>query len=479
MNKNVNQLLAVVGAVCSTGANALAACPPQGWTMTWADEFNGSALDTTKWTSLNIAWPYNDERQYYTPSAVTVANGKLTITSRRQNMGGRQYTSGRLETGGKFSQAFGRFEVRAKLPKTQGIWPAHWLLPASNAWPPEIDIMEFLGHDVDTVYFTNHWGTAASPQHQTSQFNGPDFSAGFHNYAVEWFPDRMDFFVDGVKHATHTSNVPQSPFFIILNTAVGGFWPGYPDATTVFPQLHEVEWVRVHRRLINESFELAPPAFATAHGWTRFGNAFVEPVQARTGSRSGKLFGQFTGSENFSGFHQDLPAAPGEVWKSDSWWVNWSSDQMQGSNEALANIEFRDSAGQLINFVSAPALSAGTPTNSYRKVEVSGVAPAGTATVRLALLFRQIGNAGGAAFFDDVSLYRTSGTCCPADLDNGSNSGTPDGGIDINDLLYFLASFESGSAAADLDNGEGLGVLDGGIDINDLLFFLSHFEEGC
>jgi hypothetical protein len=394
-------------------------------------------------------------------------------------MGGRLYTSGRIETGGKFSQAFGRFEVRAKLPKTQGLWPAHWLLPSSNAWPPEIDIMEYLGHDVNTVYFTNHWGTSASPQHQTSFFDGTDFSAGFHDYAVDWFPDRMDFFVDGVKRATHTSNVPQTPFFFILNTAVGGLWPGYPDATTVFPQLHEVEWVRVYRRLVNESFELNPPAFATAQGWARFGNAFVEPVQARTGTHAGKMFGQFTGIENYSGFYQDMPAAPGEIWKSGSWWINWSSDQMQGANQAFANIEFRDSAGTLINFASTLALSAARPTNAYRQVEVVGVAPPGTATARIALLFRQTANSSGAAFFDDVTFYKASGMCCFADLDNGTLTGTPDGGIDINDLLYFLTAFESGAPAADLDDGQGLGARDGGVDINDLLYFLAHFEAGC
>jgi beta-glucanase (GH16 family) len=219
------------------------------WEQIWADEFDGQFLNPAKWRAEDAALIKNGELQYYTPFALTFDDGKLVIHSERREQNGRPFTSGLIESYERFSMAFGRFEARMKLATTRGLWPAFWMLPSGGQWPPEIDIMEALGHEPMRVYGSNHWGVwPPSHSHKTTEFNGPDFSKDFHTFAVEWSPEKLDFFVDGKLYATHTEGVPQEPFYIIFNTAVGGGWPGNPDGTSVFPQRTEIDWVRASRR---------------------------------------------------------------------------------------------------------------------------------------------------------------------------------------------------------------------------------------
>ena len=461
-------------------ARALAQCPTtEEWIPTFNEDFDGTSLSGARWRALNIAWPYNNEQQYYSSANATVANGMLTILSTNQPNGGRAYTSARIETGDRFSQAFGRFEMRAKLPKTQGIWPAFWLLPQPTGWPPEIDIMELLGHQPNTVYMTNHWGTSSSPDHLTFSYTGPDYSADFHTFACEWFPDRIDYYIDGALRGTSTVNIPQGPMYFILNTAVGGYWPGYPDASTVFPQRFVVDYVRSYKKLTNGSFQSKSPDNSVhLYLWNRFGNAYTDDTRGRGGNRAAKFFGNFTGAENYSGAFQDLPASPGERWRASAWWANNSTDQMQSGNEAYTKLEFVNAQGATLATVSTLSLNASSPTNTYAQRTAEGTAPTGTSAARISLVFRQTGLNAGAAFADDAVLARVR-LCCVADLDDGTGAGTPDGGVDINDLLYLLVQYEAGSTAADLDDGSGAGTPDGGVDINDLLFFLAHYEGGC
>jgi beta-glucanase (GH16 family) len=132
MNTRIVSTALAVGVSAAVIAQPL----PGPWRMTFEDEFAGPTVDFSKWRLVDRAWPYNDERQYYRPNAVTQQNGNLVITATNQPFGGRLYTSGRIESGGgRFNQQYGRFEWRAKLPRTQGIWPALWLLP-ENQWPP-------------------------------------------------------------------------------------------------------------------------------------------------------------------------------------------------------------------------------------------------------------------------------------------------------------------------------------------------------
>ncbi len=218
------------------------------WKQVWNDEFDGIALDKTKWTAEDAALVKNNELQYYSPDEVYVRSGLLTLRSRRQAMGGRQFTSGLVETHGKFKLLYGRVEIRAKLPKGQGIWPAHWMMPDDNSWPPEIDIMELLGHRPDKVHFNVHYSTKSGARSHGESFVGPDFSKKFHVFAVEWEPEEIRWYVDGKLRFSTRQHVPKVPMRIILNTAVGGNWPGNPTKKTPFPQYHEIDYVRVYAK---------------------------------------------------------------------------------------------------------------------------------------------------------------------------------------------------------------------------------------
>lgn len=247
------------------------------WKLVWSDEFDGKSLDASRWRIEDLSPLKNQERQYYAPANATVENGNLVILSEEKPGGGRAYTSAQIDTHRKYARAFGKFEARMKLPKTKGIWPAFWLLPEDGRWPPEIDIMELLGHEPDTVYMTTHWGIFPKIDHAGSPFKGPDFSADFHVFSCEWFPDHIDFMVDGVKRYTAPKEIPQDPMYVIFNVAVGGEWPGFPDKTTVFPQRMLVDYVRVYEPVeaarkylsVNASHgtvKLTPPAYVFPTG---------------------------------------------------------------------------------------------------------------------------------------------------------------------------------------------------------------------
>lgn len=240
---------------------------PLGWKLTWSDEFdetNGSKPDSAKWVYDigGTGWG-NNELEYYTDSAKNAyqENGHLVIKAIEENVGGRNYTSARIKTKGRFEQAYGKFEARIKIPYGQGIWPAFWMLGKdvdSTVWPGcgEIDIMENIGKEPEIIHGTIHGPGYSADKGLSSGYTGIRFADDYHVYAVEWEPNVIRWYCDGKLYATKTSNdigkgnkwVFDHPFFMILNVAVGGGWPGNPDATTVFPQTMEVDYVRVYQR---------------------------------------------------------------------------------------------------------------------------------------------------------------------------------------------------------------------------------------
>ena len=222
--------------------------PPklEGWYLVWHDEFDGDKVDPKKWRVEDAALVKNDELQYYSPQDVYVHDGILTLKSEKRKMGDRDYCSGLVETKGKFSVQYGRVEVRAKLPGTQGMWPAHWMLADSGDWPPEIDIMELVGRDPNVIHMTNHYGRYPGNRWDWKNYTGPDYTKDFHVFAIEWEPQEIRWYIDGTQQFSVKSNMPRELMFIILNTAVGGIMPGNPDATTVFPQYHDIDYVRVY-----------------------------------------------------------------------------------------------------------------------------------------------------------------------------------------------------------------------------------------
>lgn len=231
-----------------------------GWYLVWQDEFNGPAVDETRWKIEDAALVKNNELQFYAPDEVYIEDGNLVLRSRKRPLGGREYTSGLAETKGRFAQTFGRFEIRAKLPRTQGIWPAHWMLPADGTWPPEIDIMESIGSQPNWIVMSLHAGEWPNVDSQSGEHIGPDYSAGFHTFALEWEPREIRWYIDGIKRFSTQDQVPDKPFYLILNTAVGGDMPGAPDETTEFPQHHLVDYVRVYAREVPGTFFLTTAA---------------------------------------------------------------------------------------------------------------------------------------------------------------------------------------------------------------------------
>jgi len=276
MRKNRILLAAAVVAVTLTGGlfgvsrNDQAEAAIGG--ITWQDEFNagaGTPLDQSKWKfdTGGSGWG-NNELEYYTSSTSNVVHdgqGHLAITARRENpanyqchYGFCQYTSGRILTADKFTQRYGRFEASIKIPKGQGIWPAFWMLGndiGTNPWPAsgEIDIMENVGKEPNTVHGTVHGpGYSGAEGIGGGRTIGAPLGDAFHTYAVEWSPNLIVWFLDGSEYFRITPAslggdrwVFDHPFFMIMNVAVGGYWPGNPDASTVFPQTMLVDYVRV------------------------------------------------------------------------------------------------------------------------------------------------------------------------------------------------------------------------------------------
>ena len=216
--------------------------------------FEGGVPDPQKWLVADGAWSHNQELQYYAPDAITVDRGRMVITTLDRPIGDRKYSSGHISTQGRHEQKYGRWEVRAKLPTSQGMWPAIWLLPVDGSWPPEIDIIELVGKEPDTVHHSYHWGPlrdGLNPwdlgQSAVNKTGGMDFRKKFHDFAVEWTPKGITWFVDGRPTHHHAANLPEVPMYLIINTAVGGFWPGSPGTRTRWPEKMEVDRVRIHR----------------------------------------------------------------------------------------------------------------------------------------------------------------------------------------------------------------------------------------
>lgn len=245
------------------------------WRLVWADEFDGPEIDRAKWGFEVNAWGGgNEELQYYTdrPENAHLADGCLHLVARKETFTGpegtREYTSARVRTLGLGDWCYGRFEVRAKLPEGQGLWPAIWMLPSVSTyggWAAggEIDIMELVGHRPAEVLGTLHYGGAWPRNvHSGETWSLPagagTFADDFHVFAIEWEEGEFRWYVDGLHVQTqrtwHTERARfpapfDQPFHMLLNVAVGGKLPGNPDATSVFPQRMSVDYVRVYQRV--------------------------------------------------------------------------------------------------------------------------------------------------------------------------------------------------------------------------------------
>ena len=264
------RLLAAPAALLVLGA-VVAAPPSQAASVlaSFSDDFDGAAgsgVDGSKWVHETGDNVNNHERQWYTDGTANAAldgQGHLVITAKKENSGNNcwygacEYTSARLNTSGKFTASAGHIEARMKLPRGQGMWPAFWMLGSdigNVGWPQcgEIDIMENVGFEPNTVHGTIHGPGYSGSGGIGAAYNGPNFSDDFHTYAIDWSQDKIVWSVDGNAYQTRTPAdvggnqwVFNHDFFVILNLAVGGYWPGDPDGSTQFPQQLVVDYVHV------------------------------------------------------------------------------------------------------------------------------------------------------------------------------------------------------------------------------------------
>ena len=237
------------------------AAPTTSSTLVWSDEFNGSSLDTSKWgfeTGTGASGWGNNELQYYTDRTdnAYVADGALHIRAKKESYGGKNYTSARLNTNGKFTFQYGYVEARLALPSNQGIWPAFWMLGAnigSVGWPScgEIDIMEAINAENKT-YATCHWNCNGHAEY--GQSSGTFDRTQYHTYGLQWDSQYIRMFVDGnkiyemyIENNAGDTDEFHKPFYLLLNVAVGGNWPGFSVDDSAFPQEMKVDYVRVYQ----------------------------------------------------------------------------------------------------------------------------------------------------------------------------------------------------------------------------------------
>lgn len=226
------------------------------YALEWSDEFDGTAVDGSKWGYDNGNLGVNHEKEFYQPQNATVSNGNLVITAKKETVGGQPYTSARLTTFGKFTQTYGRIEARIKLPMGAGMWPAFWMLGANIntvPWPQcgELDIMEHI-NATNTIYGTMHWNVNGHVSYGSSIETTP---ADYHIYAIEWGAKTISWYVDDKLYQTGNINGNVNgtgafhlPFFILLNLAVGGDFPNMPVDESLLPQSMYVDYVRVYKQ---------------------------------------------------------------------------------------------------------------------------------------------------------------------------------------------------------------------------------------
>ncbi|MEP4076362.1 glycoside hydrolase family 16 protein [Haloferula sp.] len=438
-----------------------------GWDLVWSDEFSqadGSLPDPSKWGyDIGGSGWGNQEIQYYTSRSenARIEGGQLLIEAREESFGGRNHTSARLLTKGKWDWTYGRFEARVKVPSGTGLWPACWMLGAdidTVGWPNcgEIDIMEFVGRLPKEVFGTLHGpGYSGGDSVGGIYTFAADVPDDYHVFVVEWDENLIRWYVDGINYFSATPAslggdqwVFDHDHFMILNLAIDGNFAGPLDPAVTFPKQMWVDYVRVYSRsqpagsnlLLNTGLEsgvLSPwigyslggvndeggYIESTSYTYYNGGNSGGDNVLTHSGEYVAKVFGDFDGNENYHGFYQDVTAAPGSQWSAEGWALTHPQDLMAGDNSAWIEVTFRDSGDQVLALYRSETLTTSNITpGSWMNLKVSEEfdpvsfssmgtvtemeAPAGTSNVRYQVVFRQPAYDGGSMYFDDLSLLQ-------------------------------------------------------------------------
>lgn len=276
--------LAVVAAIGAPGEEAMpltiepppVLVRPQGssgglWTLTFADEFDGPGVNASKWSN-GFGWGDTADNfaAWCDPTANAVVDGVLVQRADRlpvaQN--GKAYSGACLHTKGTFSQLYGYWEARIKVASGPGLWSAFWGKPANEAWPPELDVQEIGGDRPDTVIMSAHWRDETGHRLKNQRYRGPDFSADFHVFGLEWSPEESTWYVDGVERARIPDGAAemaaQGPFYVLLNLQVGLEGAAQPSATTPFPAHQLVDYVRIWKRPLQNRQSVPSPGVGMA-----------------------------------------------------------------------------------------------------------------------------------------------------------------------------------------------------------------------
>jgi beta-glucanase (GH16 family) len=465
--------------------------------LIWSDEFDGATLDTATWepmigdgTAYGISGWGNNELEYYTarPENLFVSGGFLHIVAREESFAGFDYTSARLRTLNNQDFRYGRLEARIQLPVGQGIWPAFWMLPTGSpygGWAAsgEIDIMESV-NAMTTLHGTLHFGDAwpANASAGGTYVPGAPLSQAFHVYGIEWEPDEIRWYYDGLHYHTQTSaswysaaapGNPRAPFdqdfHFLLNVAVGGNWPGNPNGSTVFPQEMLVDWVRVSDLTADPNDQT--PFLGFAHG-------IPGQIEAEDYDLGGEgLAYHDCDTANNGGAYRpgegvDVePSSEGAFdvgWTCQGEWIEYTVNvaaagtyQIDARVASLATggsfrLEF-DGVDQT-GVVSVPATGG---WQSWTTVTATATLLAGEQIMRYV-------NLGSAS--DEFNINGFSLCALPAADTNG------DGSVDITDLGTLLANFGTTSGAT-LSDGDVNG--DGAVSITDLGTLLAEFGMTC
>ena len=408
-----------------------------GYQTAWYDEFNSGSVDTSIWTIGNTNSPTNFSLQDYLPSQVTSNGGDLVITSENISSRGLPYRSGLIES--KTFQKYGRWDIRAKLPTSKGMWPAIWLL-ADAPWPSEgeIDIMENRGTQPNLTSSAFHYGTNTpfvhnfvfAEQGAVHDSAIQNYHDSYHLYSVEWDPTQIRFFVDNVHYWTVrddsvggflSNNVGEMR--LIINTAIGGTFLDDPDNTTVWPQEFRIDYVHAFDRIGEPTLTFENGGFEDGGGslaeWSIFGNQIFNVSsgneEVESGAEALKLYGQFNGTENFSGVAQGISVTPGdELFLSADAFIN-AQDSIAGTaNEVFLKIDYFNTqwglfgTSEYISSDSVVLANGSSANNVWNNEQFLSIVPNGAVEARVAIVFAQRNNSGGAVFVDNVEFNKTS-----------------------------------------------------------------------
>lgn len=479
----------LTAAACVSFQGMANAQPParSGYDIAWFDEFDGTSLDLNRWKISNTNRTTNNSLQDYHPSQISVDQGLMTILSENTPSRGLPYLSGLIET--RNFQKYGRFDIRAKLPTSKGMWPAIWLLSdlSVTPWPSagEIDIMENRGTQPNLTSTAFHYGTNGNGQpfrhffrvdEQTSFHDDTpqDYHAEFHEYSVEWDPDQIRFYVDDVHHWTVrdgdvdgflTDHV--GAMRLIINTAIGGSFLEDPDEETVWPQRFDVDYVHAYtlssdaRVLAFENGGFEDNGGSLAH-WTKFGDVSFGNISSGNerifeGAEALKLFGQFNGNTNYSGIEQGITVEAGDELRASAEAFVASNDSIAGTgNAAVLKIDYyREQYGRFgsADYISSDSVSLASSLSAndqWLTEELVSTVPQDAVEARLVVLFVQQDNASGAVFVDNVQFGLEEEPAILGDFD-------ADGDVDADDINFYTNNLnQSASFNPDMDlNNDG------------------------